>query len=171
MRRVLLAPLANETRHPRASEQLRRNLAAELQAAGLFELVLPPARELPALSQFVRKKGKYDEQMLVELRRRYNVDGLLVGTLTQYRPYRPLRIGLVLHLISIHDASPVASIDSIWDCRDRKVSEAALQYAEHELLVAKSDRQPELILDSPDFFQRFVSHQVAAAWSVIRSMR
>jgi len=171
MRRVALAVLTNESEHPRAIDSLRANLAAELQAAGLFEVVVLPPRQVRDLSLKVRRSGRYDESVLVELHRRYNVDGLLVGTLTQYRPYRPMKIGVVLHLISINEATPVASIDALWDMRNRRVAQAARAYAQKHLKDCENPASAELIIHSPDLFQRFVCRQIAESWSVIHKLR
>ena len=163
VRRILLVPLANESASPHAPTELQDALAARLQCSGRFEVVLPASDVRVTCLDTVRTNGRFDEAELLRLAAEYQVDAVLFGTVTQYQPYAPLRIGLSLRLISPSDAAVIASVDGLWDARDKSVAEQARSY--HSLVLG-SDRAllgDDVVLESPHLFQRFACHEAVTA--------
>lgn len=161
IRRVVLLPLSNETGIPFAEERIREALAAELRIAGLFEVITPPPMiDLPH-SAGIRSDGTFHESDLVTMARNFNADGVIFATVTDYRPYRPVRVGVNLHLVSTAEAITVASVDGLWDARDASVTQLALMSEPGfaESAVPGSD----ISLYSPEAFHRFVGRQIAQA--------
>jgi hypothetical protein len=93
----------------------------------------------------------------------YQVDAVLFGTITHYHPYAPPRIGLSLRLISPADAAVIASIDGLWDAREKLVAEQARAFHAHIHHGERSLMGGDLVLESPHLFQRFVSHEAVNA--------
>jgi hypothetical protein len=161
--RVLLLPLGNETGFPYAADQIRTALAAEVQSLAYFEVVMAPPHSDIDMSQLVHTHGRFHEAALVDLARAFNVDAILLATVTQYSPYSPPRIGLSLQLISPGAAVLLASIDGLWDGRQRAVADQACAYyreGSHHF-EGRNDINP--VLTSPQLFQRFVCRQAAEA--------
>src|SRR6266849_3413260 len=168
--RVLILPLANESPFPHVAEEIRSALAAELQTCGAFEVVVAPHHlELP-VTPAVHVDGRFSEEAMLELAHAFRVDGVLLGSVTHYHPYSPPRIGLTLQLISPGLAMVVASVDGLWDARDRVLADQARTYYRQSfnplLALAEGDLPPpegDLALSSPQLYQRFVCHQVTQA--------
>lgn len=165
--RVVVLPLVNESREPQAAEEVRRWLTAELQQLGMFEVVPAPAELTELASRRTRDSGRFSEADMVALARCGGADVILLGTLTQYLPYRRPRIGLVLHAISPDLGQVVASVDGLWDAIDHAVADRACawyarykslgQHArDHVLGRWQDDYAVDLVLDSPHLFGRFV---------------
>lgn len=165
--RVVVLPLVNETAHPQAGEEVRRQLTAELQQLGLFEAVPAPPGMTEAVARRVRDSGRFSEDDLVLLARCGGADVILLGTLGHYSPYTRPRIGLTLHAISPDLGQAVASVDGLWDSVDHDVADRARawyaryktlkQHArDHALGVWDDDYAVQLVLSSPYLFGRFV---------------
>lgn len=161
--RMLILPLANETAYYPAAEEFRDALAAELQALGRFEVVRAPCDAPGCLVQDVRLGGRFNEAALIELARVFRAEVIVLGTITQYSPYPPPRLGLSVQAVSPFDAVVVASADGLWDAASKGTADLAQAFHREGLRPRQAWMTSELTLDSPRFFQRFVGGQVARA--------
>ncbi len=159
--RVLLLPLVNETAYPRATEEVRQALAAELQQLGRFEVVPAPPDVQARLSHQVRDRGAFNEAVLIQLARQYRVEAVVLGTLTQYSPYAPPRLGLSLQVVSPGDAVVVASIDGLWDTTQTPVVNRVRAFYHQRPHVRDPSAAADLALESPYLFDRFVCFEAA----------
>jgi len=161
--RVLLLPLANESPFPYVAEEMGTALAAELQRLGCFEVVVAPRCPEFCAFQGVHTTGRFDEQAFLDLARTFKVDGILVGSVTQYHPYVPPRIGLALQLICPGEGVVVASVDGLWDARQKELAEEARVYYRDTVCLFHAPSASELAITSPQLYQRFVAHEVVEA--------
>lgn len=163
IRRVVVLPAENQTRYPDAAEQFRANLANELRSAGLFEVV-----ELPVYNRICPStaglQGTFPEQLLVDLAKQFQAEAVLFVNVNEYHPYSPPKLGATVHLVSTHEAIALASVDGMWDARDGALAAEAQGYY-HQLSQNGSLPRRELVLHSPDLFQRFVARKIVAALS------
>jgi hypothetical protein len=167
--RVLLLPLDNETTFPKASEEVRKALAAELQQMGRFEVVPAPPDVHARLSGEIRYEGRFNEAVMIQLARIFRADVIVLGTLSHYHPYPQPRIGLTLQAVSPGDCKVVASVDGLWDAAQPAVkARARAFYAQgraHPLHPGLTDNEGfagDLALASPALFQRFVCNEAAS---------
>lgn len=161
VQRIVLMPLANHSTFPRAAAELQTNLAAELQRAGRFEIVVAAREDPGARSQDVFARGQFDEVEVLRIAREYQAQAVLFGLVTQYQPYSPPRVGLSLLMISPGDGIVIASSDGLWDSREANTSTQAQNYFKQSLHWPQSVLGSDRVLESPDVFQRFVCQQIA----------
>src|SRR4051812_38858806 len=160
VRRVLLLPMSNETEFPYVEDEISDALATELRAAGLFEVVRA-ARETDesCAASCCRSNGTFDERQLIDLAERYQVDGVIFGTVTNYNPYWPPRIGINLQLVGTHEAVTLASVDGLWDARDEHIAAQAQQFYFCRLTPKATVPDSDLMLHAPQYFQKFAAAQ------------
>jgi hypothetical protein len=164
LQRVLLMPLANESPFPCAADEIRAALAAELQCIGQFEVVVAPPTPEVCQAKLVHVRGRFDEAAMAHLARTFKADAILVGAVTQYHPYPPPYLGLTVHLVSPTSAVVVASVDGLWDGRDKKLAkEARVYYRQGSHPLLQPGQESDVALASPRLFQRFVCNCVAHA--------
>lgn len=163
IRRVLIMPLGNESAEPRAAEEIRSALAAELQSMGRFETVAAPLEADLACSEAIRGGGRFDEAEMLQIAIRHQADAILCGAVTQHRSYALPRIGLSLRLVSTAEATVIASIDGLWDAGDEAVADQARRYQDRNATETQSLLESEVILVSPHLYQRFVGHTALCA--------
>lgn len=163
VQRVVLMPLANETPYPRVSYELQRNIAAELQRAGRFEVVTATRDDHGARAEDVFASGQFNEIELLRVARQYQADAVLFVNVTNYHPYARPRLGLSLLLVSPTEGIAIASINGLWDTRETGTSLQAQAYFRQTQAWPRSLLGTERVFESPDVFQRFVCQQVAVS--------
>lgn len=163
VRRILLVPFENDSSYPHATFEMQESLAAQLQFAGRFEVILAKPGACLACRSAVRENGCFDEAELLDAAESYHADAILFTTITQYQPYTPPRVGLSLRLVRPQDGAVFAAVDGLWDARDCAVAQQARSYAmlvlntEHSLLAC------DLAIESPSLFRRFACHNAVEA--------
>lgn len=163
IQRVVLMPLANQTAYPKVSEEMQTNLAAELQRAGRFDIVVATKEEASAKARDIFAKGQFDEVELLRIARDYQAQAVLFGQVTQYHPYNPPRVGLSLLMIHPAEGIAIATSDGLWDAREIATANQAKQLYGKSLSWPQSMIGADRVLESPDVFQRFVSQQIAVS--------
>jgi len=165
VRRVMVLTFATEPEVHADTTMLRDAFINELMKMQKFELVPMPteAHEDDELYQSLRH-GRISPEALTKLGQRYNLDGVLLGTVTAYRPYKPPYLGMRVQLISLHSATAVWAVEAIYDASDEQSVEDIQHYAQSYLAEDDSLHGWEMILISPTRFASFVSHRVVGTW-------
>lgn len=159
IRRVGLLPIPTEGQDIAGDEALEDAFHAELVASTAYEVVLLDAQDLletKALEPF--KRGRYRPETLMELRRRFNVDALAVGSVMTRRVVPPQRLGVQLDLVSCETGATVWSASVLLDAADTETREALEVWsASHTEMAGGAD----LVMLSPRRFARFAAWQIA----------
>lgn len=163
VKRVVLMPMANQSAYAQASVELQNNLAAELQRAGRFDVVVATREDPGGRARDIFSRGSFDELELLRIAREYDAQAVLFGKLTQYQPYAPPRVGLSLIMISPAEGVAIASADGLWDARELSTARQAQGYLREKLSWRQGLMGMDRAIESPDVYQRFVCQQVAAS--------
>jgi hypothetical protein len=162
----------NETTFSRVAEEVQQNLMGELQRLGRFEVVSAPADDRATLAASVRRGGRFDEAVLLDIARLSSADVLVHGIVSQYALHPRPRLGLVLQAVAPHLGKVVASVDGLWDTTDATLAERCRAFyrqrprplpafIRNNFVVHDSVYTEELALDSPTLFQRWVCWEAA----------
>ena len=166
IQRVVVMPVANRSDAPQLPEQMQRALAAELQRTGRFEVLMAKNDSEDPHTDEVFSDGRFDEDKLLKIARRYNAQGVLFTKITEYHPYTTPRIGLSLLLVSPAEAVVVAAADGLWDLREAQTQGRARNYVKQNLDFGESLFDTERVMTSPHNFQRFVAYELANALEI-----
>ena len=163
IRRVLLMPVANQTRYIVAGDRFYDLLASEITSIRCFDAVrVSPYEAHMILPDTDVRNGRYSEKMLVKLRDIYNVDAIMFASLKDFQPYWPQRFSASMQLVSTSTGETVWSIDGVWDGRDENVSRMAQQSFTHST-AGRMSGDSELVLQSPEYMGKFVACQMASS--------
>ena len=155
--------MANQTEFAHASVEIQANLAAELQRAGRFDVVVATTEDQGGRARDIFLRGAFDEIELLRIAREYDAQAVLYGNVTQYHPYAPPRVGLSLVMISPGEGVAIASADGLWDARELSTSKQAQSYLQQKLSWRQGLLGLDRPLESPDVYQRFVCEQIASS--------
>ncbi len=159
--RVTLAELDSTSNYPELSRDVTKALFLELQKKQVFS-VTTVARDDPAWLALQENLDSLQAmQALLLIREKFRSNGLLVGTITEYRPYPRLALGLRLKLIDLTDGQLLWGIEQVWDSTDRNVQKRMRAYYRSD---RRSDANPlpeELLAVSPLEFIRFATFETA----------
>lgn len=161
MIRVAVLPSYHPEEDPDLLERFDSAVIGELSKAQLFEIV--PIERAYMQKHFgmdqVNSAASLPPSMLGQIVQDYQAQGVLFLDVTDYHPYRPIRVGLRSKLVDLRDGELVWVFDDVFDSAQPNVSAAARRYARQ----VYTDRFPldsaDSMLQSPQRFSRYVVHE------------
>lgn len=160
-RRVALVEFYDEAGHNQAAKQLTALLRQELAEITVSsDFIVVETAEVPSLRDpFAR--GSISVKSLVEIRKRYKADAVIVGSVDAYNPYWKPSVHLALKVIDTADASVRYEMSEGWDAKRDQVRRDMETYFRRDYGGDDCRFGPDLLVDSPASFLRFVANEVA----------
>jgi hypothetical protein len=166
--RVALVELAGTSDDPQIAATVTEALFLEAQKKQVFG-VTAVHRSDPAWQEL---QGNLDSsqalRQLAAAREALNCNGLLVGTLTKYRPYPHMVLGLRLKLLDLTDGQLLWGMEEVWDSSDRNIQKRIKAYLKEDRKTGDSPLREELVVVSPLSFCKFVAYEVAGTFERVR---
>ena len=162
IKRVGLVPFQGSEVGADLSHSLQNSFLAEVGNATNYEVVrLEPTdlAEIPGSEPY--RRGWYRPQTILSVARRFKLDAMLVGTVTQLNPYPPQSLGLDVDLVSTETGLVIWHGSVHLDAADERVRRSLEDYFESKNAEVGSKESIGLTMISPRRFARFAAHQVA----------
>jgi hypothetical protein len=162
LQRVGLLPLTGASISTDQSQMLQAAFMVELSHATDVELVRLEAHDLeevPGSEPY--RRGRYLPRTILELARRYQLDALLVGTVTHIQAFPPQALSISLDLVSCETGMVLWSSSVNLDAGDRAVHDGLAAWAALQRSSTGSRESLQLTLISPSRFARFAAYEVA----------
>ncbi len=165
VRRIMVLPFGEDPGVATDCQQLRDTYISELQKLRRFEIVALPseALEVEDLNRSARH-GRTSTEAIVRLCNRYSLDGVLIGTVTSYRPYTPPVLGMRTQLVSVHSGAVVWAVDAIYDSSDRSTISDLRHFHDRVQQDDGNLHGYELDLIAPSRFSAYVAHRFVGTW-------
>jgi hypothetical protein len=159
--RVALVELDNVSAYPEISSDVTKALFLELQKKQIFGLVVVPQND-PAWRGLQENLDSLQAmRALGAMRETLRCNGLLVGTVTEYRPYPRLVLGLRLKLLDLTNGQLLWGIEQVWDSTDRTIHKRVQAYFKSESHAGLVPLREELVIISSLEFAKFAASEVA----------
>lgn len=143
------------------SRELQSSLFSELSSVVPFEVVpldLQDIAEIPVSDPF--RRGSYNPRTVIDVARRFRLNGILIGTVTDRHQFSPQRIGLQVDLVAAETGLVIWSGSVYLDAAQDQVRENVRLWAEgRQGDIADIDWKLSLI--SPRRFGQFATYQLA----------
>ncbi|MHC5065312.1 MAG: hypothetical protein ACYTG5_15195 [Planctomycetota bacterium] len=164
VRRVMVLPFDEAPGVASQADMVRGTFIAEMSKLQSFEVVPLPreAREFDEIYHSLTR-GTLSPDALAVLSERYGIDGVVMGTITNYRAYRPASLGLRIQLVSMHSGRTVWAADGIYDCGDAAVLEDLQHYAKSFAAAEDSLHGWRIHMLAPRKFATYVCHRIAGS--------
>lgn len=159
--RVGLLPFRGAALEASYADVLQQAFHAELVNATPYELVrLLPAdlEEVPGSDP--HRRGGYDPRTILDVSRRFRLDGMLVPTVTDFQYFPPLRLGVQLELVSSETGALLWTSLVHLDTSDATVRRG-LEAFHRRRADSLGDERWQLTLLAPRRLARFAAWQVA----------
>ena len=160
IRRVLLLPFEYNVDREAVIDEVTEAFSVELRKIGSFEVVVPTSNKATIIPEHeIWARGSVNLNTLLILRKKYDVDAIIFGNITHYRPYEPMLLGVKVGMISTDTGSVVWSADGVFDSNENEVAELVKQYFEstHQKSALYGWK---LILLSMRRYSQFVANQI-----------
>ena len=108
--------------------------------------------------------GMYSLEQLSAIRRALKCDAVLTGTVTVFRPYPHMTIGLRLKLVDLTDGQLLWAFEEVWDTADKTTERRIESYFQRDQLLLRLGPEPlaeRLVTVSSLKFVKFVVYEVA----------
>ncbi|MCC6673532.1 MAG: hypothetical protein IT458_20910 [Planctomycetes bacterium] len=165
VRRVMVLPFDTDAAPSADGRMVRSAFLQELAKVQAFEVVpLPDGAEHDERIYESWRHGRLSSEALVELGRRYQLDGVLMGTVTSYRPYLPPHMGLRVQLVSLHSGATVWAADAHYDASEALTIEDLRHYQGSAMATEATLHGHEINLISPRRFVAYVCYRMVSTW-------
>jgi hypothetical protein len=162
IRRVGLIPLAGRQLEIEQREFLQDALASELTHGSPFEIVVLDETDLEEVPQSEpSRRGSFRPATVLALARRYNLDAVLVGTVTDYQAFAPQRLGLSIDLVGVETGIPIWSAEVMLDASHKPVQESMAAWRESKRASDNTTESIDVYMLSPRRFAQFAASQIA----------
>lgn len=160
--RVGLLPLEGNGLTDEQARALQATFYSELSRSTDFEIVVLAPDDLEEIpkSDPVRR-GWYESATILELSRRFTLDGLLIGTVTDAQTFHPQRLSVQFDLVSAETGLALWSSSVHLDAGEDRVRDGLQAFYSWGDGEDSSGEPWELSLHSPRRFARFAAWQVA----------
>lgn len=159
--RVAIVELDNDSSYPKISADIIEKLYQALQKKQIFGLTIVRQNDPSWRSLQLDLDSKYALKQLSAIRETLKCDAVLLGTITEFRPYPHMTIGLRLKLIDLRDGQLLWALEQIWDSADKTTEYRIKDYFHSQKRSGYAPLYERLAAVSSLEFIKFVSYEVA----------
>jgi hypothetical protein len=164
LHRVGLVPLLGRPVDVEQGEVLHSALFTELSRNTTFEMVPLSRNDLESVcvkDPYIR--GRYEPQLIIDISRRFRLDGIVVASVTDYQYFTPQRLSLHVNLVAAETGASIWSSSAHLDATSERVQRAVRDFYDSNAAIDNEDGQGwEIALLSPRLFAQF------AVWQIVR---
>ena len=162
--KVLVVPFAYNKGPEKIPAMVTDYFVVELNRTGMFQVINPSTKpsELLEGSKTLWDRGVIDVDLLLYAKKKYGVDGVLFGKITNYSPYVPLVLGLKVTMISTLSGSILWGIDGEFSSDQKETTRLAKNYYKKYYSRNKSLYGWEVMLISMDRYAQFVANMLVS---------
>ncbi len=166
VKRILVLPLRVGNGVKVDEGMVRQAFIRELNLLQRFQVeALPPGESEEVAINAAFGHGEISTPSLINLSRRYKLDGIMVGRITSYRAYDPPHVGIEARLFSLHTGSWVWIADATFDTMNAACVADLNHYAQYSLPDSDvTKRQSRLVAMAPRRFAAYACHRILGTW-------
>ena len=163
VRRILALPLVDQSGHGAPARLVSDALGDSIAKLRRFQVVRPRSDDASLKSDSGPiGSGKIPVSTIIELGRRYGVDAVLFGEISQFRPYTPPSLGIGASLIDVHTGKVLWSVTDFVDASDAQTSVSMRLWFEEKAATDDTVYDERLVSTSPRWFARFATDRLAS---------
>lgn len=159
IRRVGLLPFKGKSLSREQAELFQDAFLSEVVRSTPYEVVLLDPNDLEMIeASDPHRRGWYKPKTVIQLSKRYSLDAILFGNVTEERFYPPQLLSLSIDLVSAETGLVVWSSSVHLDANDPRVRDGLQAYYDEE----EDEEAWRVALISPERFARFAAYQLAS---------
>ena len=163
LKRVGLLPFQGEGLDSDSARELQSAFVTELTTGTGLEVVPLTAADLEEVAKSEPfRRGSIKPATVLALSKRYRLDGLFTGTVSDVRGYAPQRLCVDLDLVASETGIAIWSASAHLDASDERVRLGLEQWIEKTHGGTNANEGLEIYLMSPRRFAQFAAAQIAA---------
>jgi len=160
--RVALVELENDSSYPQISTDITKALFQAMQKKQVFGLSTVQQSDSVWRSLQLSPNDTYTIDQLAEIRKALKCNAVLTGTITEFKPYPHMVVGLRLKLVDLRDGQLIWALEQVWDPADKTIERRIKNYFRVQLRAGHAPLNEQLATVSSLSFIKFVTHEIAA---------
>ena len=164
LRRVGVMPFDGEAMTLEQRAAIEDSFYAEVSHSTPYELVQLSERDLEAVtSSDPFRRGWYRPETIIQLARRYSLDGIFFGEVTRHQFFPPQKLSMQVDLVAAETGLVVWSSSVHLDAAEKAVRDGVqVYYTDPDGDITDHTPDWEVALLSPARFAQFAAYQVAS---------
>jgi hypothetical protein len=159
--RIAIVELQNDSSYPQMSNDITESLFQALQKKQVFGLTIVRQRDALWKSLQLEPDMTYTLDQMAAIRQTLKCDGVLIGTITEFKPYPHMAVGLRLKLIDLTSGDLLWAIEQIWNSSDKVTVQKIKKYFKETKTSSSNDSNERMAVISPLEFIKYISYDVA----------
>lgn len=159
--RVAIIELDNNSSYPAISNDVIEKLYQALQKKQIFGLTVVRQSDSLWRSLQLDLNSQYTLDQISAIRETLKCDAVLLGTITEFRPYPHMIIGLRLKLLDLRDGQLLWALEQVWDSADKTTEYRIKDYFRSHKRSGYAPLKEQLASVSSLEFIKFVSYEIA----------
>jgi hypothetical protein len=159
VRRVALVAVDNQSGYADIADDVSESLYISLQRKQRFGISTVAQEDPLWRGLLLEPDGSYGPEELTRMRDALNCDAVLSGSITEYRPFPHLAMGLRLSLVDLDDGHLIWAIEHVWHADDLADNMRVASYL--KTMPGKKTLEAEILRMSPTEFISFIAYEVA----------
>lgn len=159
--KVAVLELNNNSSFPQVSVDVTDALFMALQKKQIFSLMIVRRNDPAWRNLQLDGDSTYSLEQLLAIRKTLNCNAVLAGTITQYKPYPHVLIGLRLRMVDLNDGQLIWAFEQVWDGTNKATESRIKNYFQNQIRSNFAPLNQQLIIVSPLEFIKFVAYEVA----------
>ena len=162
LRRVGLLPFGGDMLDGRRESEFRDAFLFEFSRHAPYEVVVLDAAKIAEVDPTrPYERGEYSSRTVLELARRFRLDGLLVGDVTQFEVYSPQLLGVQLDLVAAETGLVIWSSSVHIDAGDATLTPNFERFRSLQRDDPAGWADLQITLLSPSRLARFAAYEMA----------
>ncbi|MGR3301204.1 MAG: CsgG/HfaB family protein [Candidatus Scalindua sp.] len=163
LQRVLLLPFTIESNRDKVVKDVTEAFSIELQKSAKFDIIeAQEFQDILSQQKDIWTRGLIRAETIVEAKKRYKVDAIIFGTITQYQPYEPPILGIKIGMFSTKSGNIMWSADAIFDSSQASVIKLLKSYHKKQYQRKQSLYEWNLIMLSMKRYAQFAAFHIIA---------
>lgn len=161
--RVALIEVVNPSMIYFVSADVTEALCQEIQKKQVFGIAKVTRDDDTWQRMQLQADSVYSYEELALMQEKLHCDAILIGTITEYKPYPHLIIGLRLRMIDLSDGRLLWAMEQVWDTTDKTTRERIERFysPKRMSLYKEDDLKGQLGTISSLKFFKFVAHEIS----------
>ncbi len=137
-------------------------LSHAIQTRRLFRIEVVRRRDPLCRTLSLEGKAGFTMKQLQDMRETFQCDGILLGSVRDFRPHPRTQVGLHLRLLDLRNGRLVWAVDEVWDTTDKAIEKRIKRFFDSQMRSGLEPMDWQLVMISPKAFGKFIAYEVAA---------
>jgi hypothetical protein len=158
---VAFIELYNESEYTNVQVEVTDELYHAIMKKQLFTLNLIKQNAESWKSIDYHPGSKLTLEQLYHLQQSLNTKAILLGTVTDFKPYPHLLLAMKLDMLDINDGRTIWAAEQVWDAADKNLEQRVKKYIQSQMRTDRTADRDKLTFISTKDFIKFVCYELA----------